>query len=285
MGSSYNLVTQCPVRWTATQEKSIAADFPVDISDESPETFVSRIYQQFMFLPDSIMPLRLLVPAIRRLPQSGPYDTPAEHHLRRILESLLLTPRSSSEKYQTRVPDLLVDEDAVPNLEANILWYGAKYVKLDIEDHANEEEQAMAEEKWKNAWLERLEQREVMVQILLHFLILTLPEPEQHYRPPTPDPQPPTSSPRKRKRKSPPSQGTLSNEAIEDRLESFMDKLCMWQLTGALDATVGSKAKFHPPNAKGKQKAREERDWMQIFCEDVVEPLYDILHTASSFRG
>ena len=46
-----------------------------------------------------------------------------------------------------------------------------------------------------------------------------------------------------------------------------MDKLSMWQLMATLDEQAAER-KW----AKGKQKAADERDWMQAFCEDVVEP-------------
>lgn len=45
-------MTDCPVKWTATQEKSLARDFPVDIADESPEVYASRTYQQFLWFPE-----------------------------------------------------------------------------------------------------------------------------------------------------------------------------------------------------------------------------------------
>lgn len=80
--------------------------------------------------------------------------------LRRVLQTLILTPRAASQKYQEHIPRLLVDEDAVPDLEANLLWYAVKYEKTEFEDDADEQQQALAEEKWKDAWLERVEKRE-----------------------------------------------------------------------------------------------------------------------------
>lgn len=93
----------------------------------------------------------------------------------------------------------------------------------------------------------------------------------------TPDPQPLSQSPRKRKRKTPPPDNMFSNDEVEDRLEAFTDKLCMWQLTNALDDIVASNTSTSKQamtaSSKGKQKAVDERDWMQIFCEDVIEPV------------
>jgi hypothetical protein len=45
----------------------------------------------------------------------------------------------------------------------------------------------------------------------------------------------------------------------QSRLESLMDKMSTWQLLNRLD----SKPSLDPA---------ENRDWMQTFCEDIVEP-------------
>ncbi|CAL1702895.1 unnamed protein product [Somion occarium] len=277
---NYSLVTECPVKWTATQEKSLAKDFPVEVTKETPETCVSRVYQQFLWFPESIAPLQHLVPALLRTSLSAipSSSSISRDPLRQILQSLLLTPRSASQKYQNHVTRLLEDEDAIPDLEANLLWYAVKYEKIDVDENADERQQEVAEEKWKSAWLERVERREVLIQIILHFLILTRPEPLVEDRGHTPDPQPLSQSPRKRKRKTPPPDNMFSNDEVEDRLEAFMDKLCMWQLTNALDDIVASNTSTSKQamtaSSKGKQKAVDERDWMQIFCEDVIEPVF-----------
>lgn len=118
----------------------------------------------------------------------------------------------------------------------------------------------------------------VLIQIILHFLILTRPEsPLLDQRDPSPDPLPPSQSPRKRKRRAPPPDSLLPNSEIEDQLEAFMDKLCMWQLTSALDnIDTGSNPGGNATQGAGiqaNQKTADERDWMQKFCEDVIEPL------------
>lgn len=113
------------------------------------------------------------------------------------------------------------------------------------------------------------------MQIIIHILILTRPEPPPiDQRDPSPDPLPPSQSPRKRKRKAPPSDTLLPNSDVEDQLEGFMDKLCMWQLTSALDNVATGSNKNSGNTSQGKQKTSDERDWMQKFCEDVIEPMY-----------
>ena len=99
----------------------------------------------------------------------------------------------------------------------------------------------------------------VQIQILLHFLKLSLPG-----SPPPPPPPSSSSSPgfsRKRKRSQEP---PMPPTTIEDELEAFMDKLSMWQLIGNLDIP-GTKPS--PVDITSKEK----RDWIQIFAEDVVE--------------
>lgn len=112
--------------------------------------------------------------------------------------------------------------------------------------------------------------RRVLIQIILHFVALSLP------LPPSP---PSSSSPRKRrvvdgspvklraKNKRPLEPLTFDRDTIEQHLEIFMDKLAMWQLMRDIDID-------HPEgNGKGKEKAKEDpRDWMQHFCEEIIEP-------------
>ncbi len=118
----------------------------------------------------------------------------------------------------------------------------------------------------------------VMIQILLHFLLLSLP---------TPCSPPMSVSPRKRKRGSRDAESSDAAAAaitpsLEERLEALMDKLSIWQLMGSIDNAVGGDETQRKPSSawKGKQKAGDERDWMQTFCEDVVAPLlvYFISH-------
>ena len=70
-----------------------------------------------------------------------------------------------------------------------------------------------------------------------------------------------SESPKKRKRSSRKvlqDQPTLSTE---DYLESFMDKLSMWQLIRGLETSK-------PSVESG------DRDWIQLFAEDIVERQY-----------
>ncbi|THH00571.1 hypothetical protein EW026_g1993 [Hermanssonia centrifuga] len=88
-------------------------------------------------------------------------------------------------------------------------------------------------------------------------------------------------SPRKRKRGSRDAESSDAAAAaitpsLEERLEALMDKLSIWQLMGSIDNAVGGDETQRKPSSawKGKQKAGDERDWMQTFCEDVVAPLF-----------
>ena len=81
----------------------------------------------------------------------------------------------------------------------------------------------------------------VQIQILLYFLKLSLPAPPQ------------TDKERRKRKRS------FSTEVTtEEYLEQFMDRLSMWQLLETVQSTKSDKA--------------EERDWMQSFCEELVEP-------------
>jgi len=49
----YGLVPMRGPQWTCAQEKSIALDYPLDMSYESPEQFVTQTYLQFLWLPQA----------------------------------------------------------------------------------------------------------------------------------------------------------------------------------------------------------------------------------------
>lgn len=97
-----------------------------------------------------------------------------------------------------------------------------------------------------------------MIQILLNLLKLSIPGPKSAA---------PGKSSKKQKKKQ--SRRELSPETDEERLESYMDKIAMWQLISSLDSLPSSQT-----FGSSKGKAKADRHWAQVFCEDVVEPLY-----------
>jgi hypothetical protein len=96
----------------------------------------------------------------------------------------------------------------------------------------------------------------VQVQILLYMLKLSLPGPPPSN--PARKHDSPASSPKKRRN----AKLQVATPSVEDRLESFMDKLSMWQLIGGLEE---------------RKEEAAPRDWMQTFCETVVEPEYVLI--------
>ncbi|KAJ7483311.1 hypothetical protein FB451DRAFT_1234085 [Mycena latifolia] len=229
------------VPWTVTQEKSILHEYPLNVKDESCDDFIARTYFQFVWLPDSIMPLRLLVPSLLRV-TAAPDSATQPHPLHAMLERLLLTSRAVTNKYHVELPYILANGGGEGEEEESMMWFAVTHEKSD-----NDEEEPWLNDTWRSKWMERMERREVQVQILLYLLKMSLPGP-----PPPPE----ISSPSKKRRKldNPPS------PSLEDRLEAFMDKLSMWQLVTTLD--------------EGLLHRKGDRDWMQTFFEDVVEPRF-----------
>lgn len=80
------------------------------------------------------------------------------------LESLFLTSRQCSKKYQRLVPEILsaVNSDEPPDFERVMMWFAFKNDKPPDESTfgGNEEER---EEKWKTDWLNRMERRESVI--------------------------------------------------------------------------------------------------------------------------
>ncbi|KAJ7591489.1 hypothetical protein C8J56DRAFT_720418, partial [Mycena floridula] len=229
--------------WTLAQEKTISKDFPfVDVPcPDVPEAYIYRTYIQFLWLPESIMPLSLLIPSLERVKYASSSDLLLPHPLHALLAPCLLTPRSSANKYNVQVPRVIggAESEGLDETEVAMLWYAFSH---DASDEADEQ--------WKKKWLERMERRELQIQMLFHFLLLSLPGP--------PPASPQLSSVQRRKRafhKDAPKQ-----PSIADRLESFMDKLSTWQLMGGLTA-----AESRP----------DQYDWMQAFLQDIIEPQFN----------
>ncbi|KAI0668159.1 DNA replication regulator SLD3-domain-containing protein [Trametes maxima] len=246
------------------------------------------------------MPLQFLPPVLLRVEigsSSSPStsQTPPPHPLHLLLKPVLLTSRASSQKYHSRIPQLLADEDDAADAEEEYMWYAYHKDKVADADAQDGQDEHETHERLKAAWLERMERREVQIQILLHFLLLTLPgngaspfagaqpDPADAFPLPPPPLSPSKSKKRKRKERvmghgvpppaAPPGVGAAPTQPLEERLESYMDKLAMWQLMRSVDSTLGHRAPAVSESAAhGKQK--DGRDWMQAFYEDVVEPLF-----------
>ncbi|KAL0580530.1 hypothetical protein V5O48_001517 [Marasmius crinis-equi] len=266
---SYNLQLTPRINWTTAQEKTIVKDYPfTDLSQETPDQYVQRTYLQFLWLPDSIMPLNRLVPAMRRVNvASGSSQSEALqiHPLHELLDPLLHTPRSAANKYHQEVPKILADGGGAGEVEEMTMWYALSYEKGEQGHEAvrgtNDEAGVWEDEKWRTSWLQRMERREVQIQILLHFLLLSLPGPA----PAVPPPPPELSLVKRRKQLR---KKTVPPPSTEDRLESFMDKLSTWQLMRDLSSS--------PTKTKDKMYV-DDLDWMQQFCQDVVEPQFKLL--------
>lgn len=111
------------------------------------------------------MPLTLLIPSLLRV-KIASSSQPTTHPLHVLISSLLLTSRSSANKYHTDLPQLLSDGGGDGEIEETMMWYALSYEKADESEgqsrpgsieHA---EELWMNEKWRNKWLERMERRE-----------------------------------------------------------------------------------------------------------------------------
>ena len=129
----------------------------------------------------------------------------------------------------------------------------------------------------------------VQIQMLLYFLLVSLPRDRAaasgedagtaiaDSRPLPPSLSPSKSKKRKHKDRGRSRAQDPPPQPLEERLESYMDKLAMWQLMRAVDSSLGrdeTPSKSAIGNGKTKAKQKDDRDWMQAFCEDMVEPLF-----------
>ncbi|KAH6912184.1 hypothetical protein BKA70DRAFT_1266916 [Coprinopsis sp. MPI-PUGE-AT-0042] len=313
---AYTLESAPRVQWSNAHEKTISTEYPLDPFNghESTGEFVQRTYSEFLWLPQSIMPLHLLVPSIQRAspPASSTSDSeppstsssacppsaPGPHPLHAPLDEILLTSSSVTTKYQKELPQILIQGGGAGEMEETMMWYAVSHEKgfIGPEQEASQSqtqwtgsqsqsqangfesqdlgsqtqvpedgEQIEIDEPWLNSrwrakWLSRMERREVQIQILLYLLKLSLPGPL------------PAQKCKSKKRKRRPISYSSDDEERrnsnewEDHLEAFGDRLSTWQLVSSLDDFKRTTSSWKA----GKEK--EERDWMQVFIEDLVEP-------------
>ncbi|KAG1809739.1 hypothetical protein EV424DRAFT_1646520 [Suillus variegatus] len=209
-----------------------------DYGQADPALFVQRTYLHFLWLPHP-------------------------HPLHAFIEPLLLSLRAAANKYHNELPRILADGGGSGEAEESMMWYVLRYEKVDGSAERNDrltgEDNAMLEEKWRSVGSSTWSS----IQILLYFFKLSLPGP---CTPLPPVEVPPTDnipfiSPVKpsrlwKKKKEKPN--LIIPSSIE-RLESFMDKLSMWQLVSLMNI---SRTEIATRN-------KNEHDWMQKFCEDV----------------
>ena len=116
-----------------------------------------------------------------------------------------------------------------------------------------------------------------MVQILVHFLLLTALPSEGASDGDSPRHRAGSSSPSKKRKASSSSSSAVETvptfDTVEAQLELLMDKLAIWQLVDTLDDNSAQAERARQASAKGKHRADDDRDWMQVFCEDTVEKL------------
>ncbi|KAH0831199.1 hypothetical protein J3R83DRAFT_13778 [Lanmaoa asiatica] len=253
------LLTSSNARWTTTQEKTIARDYPfTDLHMETTDQFAVRTYLQFLWLPESIMPINLLVPSLYRVQDASPQSPDSPHPLHALLDPLLLSVRSVVAKYHTELPRILAQDGGGGEMEESMMWYALGYEMGEVGEGSttiNNEDAIMLEEKSRNMWLERLERREVQIQILLYLLKISLPGPCTPLPPVTIPANDVVPSIKKKRRKE---RVKVIIPSPQERLESFMDKLSTWQLVINMKDS-------------DRRTDNDERDWMQTFCENVVE--------------
>ena len=176
------------MNWSLVHEKSISTDYPFELHAEPHEQYVARTYLQFLWLPQvsffllfvssisqvpkkketdcfndkSIMPLHLLVPSLQRVNTSS-LSNGSTHLMHALLAPLLLTTRSSANKYHTELPQILTDGGGAGEMEETMMWYALTHEKADEETQNSLPESAdgpWVDPKWRKKYLERMERRE-----------------------------------------------------------------------------------------------------------------------------
>ncbi|KAG0699748.1 hypothetical protein DFH29DRAFT_1001767 [Suillus ampliporus] len=185
-------------------------------------------------------------PAEQRLPIQRPQSSPLDPA---NLPSLPMA-STPANKYHSELPHILADGGGAGEAEESMMWYALGYEKTDVSadhsEHLNREDTVLLEDKWRSGWLKHMEQRDGPSTPLPPVEVL----PADNILPVIP------SRSRQRKKETP----NLITPSSAECLESFMDKLSMWQLVSLMDTsrTHGNRYK-------------NERDWMQTFTPKLPE--------------
>ncbi|KAH9077742.1 hypothetical protein EDB83DRAFT_2311435 [Lactarius deliciosus] len=290
-----SLSTSGPVKWNHNQESTLfqhASPFEPAYDGRSTATLSERtreLYLQFLWLPESTMPLGQLVHMIQLLARpdstssSPDDDAPAaprarRHPAHRELERLLprVVAAASSHAHASGGADL----------EASIMLFVLERHALLREDQSASGERACDSLDDKTRWLSGIEKRDSSIHWRVTDALFskganTDPAafaqavPALANAPASPcDPSP--CGRRMHKRgggllSGNPRAATMTAVAterrprlgsiLEDRLEGLMDRLVLWQM--AL-----------PDAEASADGTKTVRDWTQAFCDDVVQPAF-----------
>ncbi|KAH7100547.1 hypothetical protein BKA62DRAFT_705758 [Auriculariales sp. MPI-PUGE-AT-0066] len=224
----YRLEQQCPVPWPSELQPTTPA-----AAYEEPIALAHRRCHEHSGC-QSIMPLAHMVRALR-VPALFMHD---------VLDPLLGSARAIQEYFHTTLPKLL-NTDSHSELDSIIQasWTAAR-IDTTLEQ-----------------FIERAERRQIQIQVLLYMINISLP--------PAPPPVHTSSVEPQRKRKRGRKEKGQMQELppLDARVEFFMDKLSIWQLTDNLAMASDTDDVDQDP----------VKDWAQLFCEEVVEPLFKTL--------
>jgi hypothetical protein len=113
------------------------------------------------------MPLTYLVPSLRRVEAPSASSSSVSHPIHALLEPLLLTTRSVTNKYHSELLQIMANEGGAGEMEEAMMWYSVEHEKPDDFDgpspqkHSQDgEEGQWTEVKWRERYLERMERRE-----------------------------------------------------------------------------------------------------------------------------
>ncbi len=113
------------------------------------------------------MPLELFVPSLRRV-VALPASSQAPHSLHSLLDPLLQTTRTISNKYHVELVQILQDGGGDGELEESVMWYALHHEKTGGREPTGRCQDPWTNEKWRQDWLERLERREYVLSFCPH---------------------------------------------------------------------------------------------------------------------
>ncbi|KAH9000602.1 hypothetical protein EDB86DRAFT_3135249 [Lactarius hatsudake] len=273
-----SLSTSGPVKWNHNQESTLfqhASPFEPAYDGRSTATLSERtreLYLQFLWLPESTMPLGQFVHLVQLLarPDSTLSSSPDDvHPLHPALDDILLTGNWCTYKYQEHLLPIVVavasshaHASSGADREASIMLFVLERHALLHEDQSASGERACRDFPGRQEAL-AIWDREA--RLSLSGKCPCIPA----------RPVPMRSSHAQKRRRAAQRQSSSGDDdggggdrveatprsILEDRLEGLMDRLVLWQM--AL-----------PDAEASADGTKTVRDWTQAFCDDVVQPAF-----------
>lgn len=113
------------------------------------------------------MPLDLVVPSLERVKMLSTSTASSVHPIHSLIEPLLLTAATITNKYQVELPEILSNGGGAGEMEETMMWYAITHEKEGNVIPNADEVDIWMNNQWRITYLDRMERREHVAFVLL----------------------------------------------------------------------------------------------------------------------